>query len=310
MPSFRYLLPLLFVAGVFRVQAAHAQVVKSPVEVPPDTAATDVDDEGVRLGLQYGLAGGALQYGAGRTEQSLGAIFRWAPVRWFSMATTPTVARVKEPTLSAAVKDASRSGLEDLPIEATLSHAFGGSLAPTLSGGVGLTLPIADTTGGFGAGSVGYSVSIGGGFSPLPSLWTHVGVGRSLSGLSPQAAFGGGSAWGDVSAGFSFTDRVSVSAGYDTDLGSVDATIGRSTSMSGGLAVAVHGETTVLVSANHGLSGSAPVWGLVIGVGTAFPYLNHAGGSASDQLRQAFGSGSHGSGSGSGGSSGPGRGRP
>jgi hypothetical protein len=281
-----------------------------PAVVPPpaDSADAETDDEGVRLGLQSGLAAGALHYGGGRTEQSLGVVIRWAPVRWFAIAATPAAARVHEPTIAPTLSGANRGGLEDLPVEATLSHAFGGSLEPTLSGGLGMTLPVADTTGGFGSGSVGYSVTVGAGLSPLPGVWTHLGVGRSLAGLSPQAAFGGGSGWGDLSAGVSLTDRLSVSGGYDTDLGAVDPIVGRSTSLTGGVAVALHGATTLHLSTGRGLSGSAPVWSVAVGIGTAFPYVNHVG-AATDALRQALGSGSHGSG-GSSGTSGRGRGRP
>jgi hypothetical protein len=311
MPSTRHLLSALVLSVSLGAgsRSVHAQSARPTVVAPPaDSEDAETDDEGVRLGLQSGLAGGALHYGGGRTEQSLGVVIRWAPVRWFAIAATPAAARVHEPTIAPAVSGASRGGLEDLPLEATLSHGFGGSLAPTLSGGLGMTLPVADTTGGFGSGSVGYSVSIGAGLSPLPGVWTHVSAGRSLAGLSPQAAFGSGSGWADLSAGVSLTDRLSVSGGYDSDLGAVDPIVGRSTSLTGGLAVGVHGATTVHLSTGRGLSGSAPVWSLAIGIGTAFPYVNHVG-AATDQLRQALGSGSHGTG-GSSGSSGRGRGKP
>ena len=93
----------------------------------------------------------------------------------------------------------------------------------------------------------------------------------------------------------------------------MDSTVGHSTSVNGGFAVVVKGPTTLNVNASHGMSGLAPRWSLAIGLGTAFPYLNHIGaGSPIDQLRETFGGGTHGlggSGSGSSGNAGTGSGK-
>jgi hypothetical protein len=80
-----------------------------------------------------------------------------------------------------------------------------------------------------------------------------------------------------------------LNGGYSTDLGPVDATVGRSTSVNGGFGLAVVGPTTLNLSASHGLSGIAPRWSLAVGVGTAFSSLGHGGAS---QLKKAFGSSS------------------
>src|SRR3954469_8819387 len=84
-----------------------------------NTSDDDADDpEGPRL--QYGVAGGALQYGAGRSEQALGVVFRWLPVRYLSLGITPTTVRASEPGFTATSGNVVRSGLTDMPIEATL----------------------------------------------------------------------------------------------------------------------------------------------------------------------------------------------
>lgn len=276
-----------------------------------DTISNDDQDEGEgKPGFQYGVASGALSYAGGRTEQSLGAIARWVPVPWIAFSVTPTMSRIHEPATSLTTPAVSRSGFTDLPLEATATHAFHAPLSPTLSGAFGITLPTGDTASGFGSGTTGYSISGGIGFTPTEKVWTHFAAGRSLSGISPQSAFGSGSGWGDASAGMSLTDRFSVSGGYGTDLGAVDPTLGRSTSLAGGFAVVLAGANTLNVSTSHGLSGAAPNWSLALGIGTAFPYLNHLGaGSASGALRGAFTGGTHGLGSGSG-SIKTGRGRP
>lgn len=282
----------------------------TPAAASADTTSGDEQDEGEgKPGFQYGLASGALSYGGGRSEQSVGAVARWVPVPWIAFSMTPTMSRISAPATSTT-SAYSASGFTDLPLEATATHAFHARMSPTLSGAFGVTLPTGDTASGFGAGTPGYSISGGIGFAPTEKIWTHFAAGRSLSGFTAQSAFGSGSGWGDASAGTSITDRFSVSGGYSTDLGTVDPAIGRSTSLTGGFAVLLAGANSLNVSASHGLTGAAPSWGLALGIGTAFPYLNHLGaGSAGGALRGTFSGGTHGLGGGNG-SGKTGRGRP
>jgi hypothetical protein len=282
--------------GTVRQQAN--VVTKPDTESVNDTSSDASDDEGVPLGLQFGAASGALHYAEGRSEQSLAGVIRWAPVRWFRLSATPTAIRATAPLVAPSTQSITRSGLVDLPVEATASHIFKARFAPTVSGGLGVTLPVGDTATGFGTGKLGYSMSAAFGFAPTDQMWVHLGAGHSLSGLAAQSAFTGANGWGDATAGFSLTDRLSVSGGYSTDLGAVDPTIGRSTSVNGGLALALRGPLTLNLTTSHGLSGAAPSWSLAVGVGTAFPYLGHLdSGSLSDLLRHAFGGGTHGLGS-------------
>ncbi|MFL5608803.1 MAG: hypothetical protein ACJ8AD_20270 [Gemmatimonadaceae bacterium] len=293
MLPFRYQLVALLSA--IAPLAAQQTPTSIPVAVDSavDSADAGVDDEGVRLGLQFGLATGALHYKEGRSEQALGALIRWAPTRWFSLSGTPTGVRVEEPTSSTT--RGPRSGLTDVPLEATATHAFSVAYKPTVSGSFGVMLPLGDTAGGFGTGRLGSSLSIGLGLAPSERIWTHLGAGRSLSGFTTQSAFTGSDGWGDASAGYAVTERCSVSAGFGTDLGSYDATIGRSMSVSGGLDLVVVGATTLHLNASHGLGGAAPTWSVGMAFGTAFPYLNHLGaGSSMGQGTSAFGGGTHG----------------
>jgi hypothetical protein len=282
------------------------------VDTKPDTVSTadssrdGTDDEGVPLGLQFGVASGALHYAGGRSEQSLAGVLRWAPVHWFSVSTTPTAIRASSPPLAPANQSIVRSGPVDFPVEATVSRAFKARFAPTIAAQFGVTLPVGDTASGFGTGKVGYSTGASLGFAPTEQMWVHLGAGRSLSGVSMQSAFTGANGWGDATAGYSLTERVSLSGGYSSDLGAVDPTIGRSTSVNGGVALTLRGPLTLNVTTSHGLSGAAPSWSLAMGIGTAFPYLRHLD-SPSDLLRNAFGGGSHGLGTSGSGSSGRGR---
>ena len=214
---------------------------------------------------------------------------------WLSLSATPTSVRASEPAVSLTGPASTRSGLTDLPLEATVSHGFGGALSPSVAASFGVTLPIGDTASGLGSGELGTSVSGGIGFSPAERVWVHLGAGRSLTRFSVQSAFSSGTGWGDASAGYSLTDRLSVSGGYSSDLGAVDSTLGRSTSIEGGMSVVLRGSTTFNANASHGVGGSAPRWSIALGFGTAFPYLNHLGThSSAESLQAAFGGGTHG----------------
>ena len=286
----------------------------APAVAVADTSDDADDPEEPRL--QYGIAAGALQYGAGRSEQALGAVFRWLPVRYLSLSITPTSVRAREAGLTVTSADFVRSGLTDIPVEATLSRSFAGALSPSVSASMGMSLPVGDTASGLGSGEMGYSISGSAGFVPAEHFSVSVGAGRSLTRFSTQAAFSSGTGWGDASVGYEVNSHMSLSGGMSSDIGAVDSTLGRSRSVDGGASFVVGGGRTLNLNVSHGVSGSAPNWSMALGFGTAFPYLNHVGARSSDAtLTNTFGGGTHGlsnggsSSTGSGKGNGKGRGR-
>ena len=300
---------LIIVASPLAAQSAKQ-------EGPAEAAAGRHEEEVKPLPLQVGVAAGALSYEGGREERALGAVARWVATPWLSLSATPTMVHVKEPSALAGGAFEGRSGIVDLPLEATLQHAFKGAWSPGVAFALGVSLPLGDSATGFGAGRVGYSASGGLGFSPSSRVWVYLGAGRSLTDVAMQSAFSSGSGWGDASAGVSVTDRFGVSGGFSTDIGGVDSTVGHSRSINGGFSYVVRGPTSINVNASRGVSGIAPRWSLAIGFGTAFPYLSHLGAGPLGALGDTFGGGTHGldggSGAGGGGgapSSGRGRGR-
>jgi hypothetical protein len=297
---------LLLLAAVVPAKAQSSHV-KPEHDVAADTLGDDEAEEG-RPGMQYGIASGALQYGSGRSEQTFGLIARWVPVRWLSLSATPAIAHTNA-AASTTTGAYSQGGLEDLPIEATVAHGFGGRHNPTLSSGFGVTLPVGDSAAGFGAGAMGYSASVALGLDLTPGVWMHMGLGHALGGFAVHSAFTSASTWGDLCAGTALTERLGMSGGLSADVGGVDPKVGRSTSIESGLSYSVSGPSTMNVSVSRGLSGAAPRWSIALGFGTAFPYLNHlgSGGSSLKTLNSAFGGGTHGS---SGTTPGSGRGRP
>ena len=284
--------PLAPVAALAAQSTTPAPAAPADTTTPADTAAQESDDEGIRLGLQFGVTTGALHFEDGRSEQAAGAIVRWAPLHWLAFTANPAGVHATVPA-SAGGPAVSRTGLVDLPVAALVSHKFDAPYTPVLTGGLGLTLPIGDQATGFGSGQVGSEVNMGLGISPTDNLWMNFGVGHSLSSFAAQSSFSGGSSWGDAEAGTSITERLSVNGGYSSDLGTVDPTIGRSTSISGGFGYVLDGPLSLNVSATHGLSGIAPTWSLALGIGTAFSPLAHR---EPGQLRKTFGGGGAGGG--------------
>ena len=100
---------------------------------------------------------------------------------------------VKEPSALAVGAFDGRSGIVDLPLEATLQHGFKGPGSPSLAFALGVSLPLGDSATGFGSGRVGYSASGGLGFSPSSRVWVYLGAGRSLTDVPMQSAFSSGS---------------------------------------------------------------------------------------------------------------------
>ena len=261
------------------------------------TRSTELDDGSDDQSPRFstGVSAGSQSYVGGRSERALAAMLQWRAMPWLTMSVAPSYVSASEPGTTSRL---SASGLTDIPISIEAGHSFSGSLSPSIGIGYGITLPVGDTLNGFGSGHVGSSLNIGAGIMPAPNFGLNAGVGRSLSTFSIRSGIDGtASMWGDVSAWLqpAGNDRMSFSAGYSTDLGSVDTTYGRSTSVNLGFNVRLFNQVALNVDASHGLSGASPEWGLAIGFGTAFPSLGSARArSAVNQLSQVFGGGRHG----------------
>ena len=279
---------------------------QKPGSARPDTAKRTVrdttpsteqddgsDDSSTRFST--GVSAGAQSYVGGRSERALAAMLQWRAMPWLTLSVAPSYVSASEPGTTGRL---SASGLTDIPISIEAGHSFSGSLSPSIGIGYGITLPVGDTLNGFGSGHVGSSLNIGAGIMPAPNFGLNAGVGRSLSSFSIRSGIDGtASMWGDVSAWLqpAGNDHMSFSAGYSTDLGSVDTTYGRSTSVNLGFNVRLFNQVALNVDASHGLSGASPEWGFAIGFGTAFPSLGSARArTAVNQLSQVFGGGRHG----------------
>lgn len=249
--------------------------------------AADGDHHAVHVAS--GITAGSLRYAGGRTEDALSAVLQLRMPRGFSLSIEPTVARASEPA-GTGNSSLTNTGLTDIPVGLSWERGFGGMLTPTLELALGATIPVGDTATGFGTGTLGSSIGIGGGITPTENLGLYASAGHTLSSFAAQSAFnGGGSGWGDIGASYQVGERVSVLGGFSTDLGAVDTTLGRGRSLSAGMSYNVAGPWALNIQTSRGISGATPQWSAVIGIGTAFGSLDGA-----RELRSAFGGGRHG----------------
>lgn len=266
----------------------------------------DESDDRSSWRLRTGASAGTLRYEGGRTESAAAVLLKLALGEQLSMAVTPTFAHVSFPgsTGSAA---GNISGLTDIPIGIGVQHSFGGRFDPDIGFSAAATIPVGDTAKGLGSGSIGSSFDVSAGFSLIPGMGVSAGVGHSFSDFSVRSALNGTAAgWGDVGVWGDVTDRLSLDAGYDRDIGSVDTVFGRSSSITAGMSYALFNQTNLAISAGRGLTGPSPLWSVSLGFGTAIPSIGGGFHNAVDQLTGAFGGGNHGlAKKGSGGGSGP-----
>ena len=289
----------LAVAAAQQPARAPRPAVQRDTTAKPDSVEADStsdDDDVPPHVITSGLSFGGLNYDGGRSERATSAVFRWRALPWLSVGATPTFARSQEPNVIATRAAVSRSGLTDLPIEISADHAFDAPLSPSLNIGLGITLPVGDTATGFGTGSVGSSISLGGGIALTDRLGVHAGAGRSLTDFSLQSTFNGTSSeFGDVGFSLQASDQFSLSAGVDGDIGQVDPAYGRAVSLSGGVTMALPILNSVSFNASRGISGATPTWSFAIGVGTDFASIGSVSlGGAASRLHRAFGGGRHG----------------
>ena len=239
--------------------------------------------------IATGVTVGSLRYSGGRTEDAASALLKLRVAPGWSASIEPTFARATEPA-SGVYAASANSGLTDVPLSLEYERAFAGTLSPSLDVSLAATLPVGNVATGFGTGTVGTALGLGAGVAASENLGVYANVGRTLSSVAAQSALSGGaSGWGDLAASYQMGDRLSLLAGYSTDLGAADSTYGRGRSASAGIAYALAGPFSLNVETSHGFSGATPEWSAVVGIGTAFGSLDGA-----RQLLSAFGGGRHG----------------
>lgn len=211
-----------------------------------------------------GISAGAASFRNGSSSQASSLTLQYSPVNWLTFSTSPGFARSTDSTGRFVV-----TGPTDFPVDAGVSHTFKGGWSPTLGLSLGVTLPVGDTTTGFGNGSVDFGGSLGVSVSPAPSAHLALGAGRGLSGISGSSFAAGSTTSISAEASADVGERSTVGLSYGEDFGQSSAeplahVIG------GGVSYDIAGPLALTLDASHGFGQESAKWVVSLGVGTAF----------------------------------------
>ena len=230
-----------------------------PAQEPDSSAASES-----QVPFGAGISAGAASFRNGSSSQAASLTLQYSPVTWLTLSTSPAFARSNDSTGKFVV-----TGPTDLPVDAGVSHTFNGRWSPTLGFSLGVTLPVGDTTTGFGNGNVGFGGSLGVSVSPTPSVHLALGAGRGLSGVTASSFAAGSTTSISAEASTDVGERSTVGLSYGEDIGHASAeplahVIG------GGVSYAIAGPLAVTLDASHGFGEESATWVVSLGFGTVF----------------------------------------
>jgi len=243
----------------------------------PTTTQDDDESHQVPPSIATGVTVGAMRFAGGRTENALSVILMYRPMPWLSLSTAPGFARTSFGSTSA-------TGLTDIPFNAAAAHGFEDARwSPSIEGGLSATLSPGDTSSALGVGRSALEGSAAFSVSPTDRLGFSFGLSHPLTSGS-----GNGSINLESTTSFG---RTTGSFGLSAETGKPDSAAVLSRSLAAGVAYSISGPLTLTVDAIHGISGSAPTWGMSIGIGTAFAGVSQMNpSSALKRLKSTLGS--------------------
>jgi len=250
-----------------------------------------IEPEKPKPRITFGVTTGSMSFADRRLQQGATGVVRYHFAKSFSLAISPSFARVAFPT---TLGGGSVSGLTDLPVDLAADHGFDVPWSPTPGLSLGASIPVGNEHVGFGTGHVGTSVGLGLGLSPTDALSLHLGLGKSLNDFSLYSTLGASNAaWGDLEASYQLLDHVEATLGIDGDLASGDS-IGPSRALALSIATNLAGPYTLTLSGGHGISGAAARWTVAVGFGTDFAGIQALGSSSPiERFLRSLGGGSN-----------------
>lgn len=232
--------------------------------------------------LAAGLTAGALDRGAGTTNQSLVAIVQLQPRPWLSLSVAPGVERTTYTgsvlTRAGGSKTSNAAnGLTDIPVSVGASHVFDPlPWSPGVAAELTQTLAAGSSSSGTGVGHGTTSFYASLDATPIERLSFSLGAWRPLSSGSGNGSL-------DVESALSL-GRATATLGMSNELGTPDSGTVLARSIAGGVAYSLAGPLTLTVDAGHGLTSGAPRWSVEVGIGTAFAGISPI--SATSPLRR------------------------
>jgi len=239
----------------------------------------------------WGLIGGAAGLRSDASQQAASALFEYKPVTWLTLSATPSADRVTVPSTTGK-GSVSSIGPTDLPLGIAAEHEIPHvPLSPTLGAGVELSLPTGNSSVGLGSGQVGVAGELGAGISPTDNLSLDLNLWHPFAGDGINGTLDAPRATSiDLEAGYDWTDRLTTSVGYSTDVGPADSGAVLPQSIAAGFVVAFAKPLALTVNGARGITSGAPRWVISVGVGTAFSGINPVGpNSLFGRLKHALG---------------------
>ena len=247
----------LALAGVAYLELTLAA---SVVAQTPDSTVTSDRQTALRVGISIGAA----NFRNGSSSEAASLALQYSPVDWLTFSITPGFARSSDSTGKFVV-----TGPVDFPVDAGVFHTFDRAWSPTLGLSLGLTVPVGDTTTGFGNGSVGFGGSLGVSVSPTPSVHLAVGAGRGLSGISGSSFAAGSTTSISAEASTDVGERSTIGVSYGEDFGQ-SSSEPLAHVIGGGVSYDIAGPLALTLDASHGFGQESARWVVSLGFGTAF----------------------------------------
>jgi len=239
----------------------------------------------------WGVIGGGAGLRSDASQQGASALFEIKPVSWLTLSANPSVDRVTAPSATGG-GTVSSTGPTDLPLGIAASHEIPHvPLSPTLGAGLELSLPTGNSSTGLGSGQTGVAGEFGAGISPTDNLSLDLNVWHPFAGDGINGALDAPRATSiDLEAGYDWTDRLTTSVGYSTDVGPADSGAVLPQSIAAGFVVAFAKPLALTVNGARGITSGAPRWVVSVGIGTAFSGINPVGpNSLFGRLKHALG---------------------
>ena len=230
---------------------------------PPDTAETTR-----RVQWGSGVSVGSLHFGGGAREQALSASLRARFWNTLDVLVNPTWASATAADSingTRVIPGRTVHGMTALPVHVGVGHTFDRAWAPTLSAGLGFTVPTGDST-GVGSRQAGYGVSVEVGLTPNERFDVALGVSHALN--DAFSAGLGASSPTNVSVGTSYAVGIArLNVQYSGDAATPAAGFDPSRSIGGGVSVPLYGNIALTLDGVTGLTSGSPSWSFTLGVG-------------------------------------------
>lgn len=267
-PMIRRLAPLIAAALLASRAGAQADTTKKPANAAGASVSADSTTESSKFSIGAGVSAGTMHFQNNAEERAIGATIAVHLWGWLDISVNPTWAWATAADTVLAnrtVKGRSSSGFAALPVSLGYSRDLPGGWSPSLSIGLGFSLPTGDTL-SVGSASAGYGATIGFGLAPSEKFSMNFGASHALN--DAYSAGNGTSSATSLSMSSTLTvGTVGVSATYSGDVGSVPLGYETAQSLGAGLSIPIHGNLTLTLDGSAGLSAGAPTWTSSIGFG-------------------------------------------